>query len=302
MTLNPGVSQAETGGKAFESFANRSFPLAQRVFTLFYDLSVRAGRMLVTLRPSHLIEQMRSLGGKQIPNLSLPGQPYHPKATPQKRGLDGVCEAQPFPVQQGQWDLPSALTGQARSESEDETSAPGSYKGEKKREGRREPGQVLQAEPALTSCPGKPRPGLSAALRRTGSASTPAQTWEAEEPESSRNKAKEEGSPVQVAQGTGAGSGEGKPEAGKNSSSGSGRPQREALQPSGGRCCSEGSSPEDAYPGLEHERFHIQGVPTRPPRENTGSRLRRMRGTCPVPCHLRRLLPVSSLGVSVRGC
>ncbi|XDA89769.1 hypothetical protein R6Z07F_019373 [Ovis aries] len=91
----------------------------------------------------------------------------------------------------------SLTSRQARSESEDETSAPGSYKGEKKREGRREPGQVLQAEPALTSCPGKPRPGLSAALRRTGSASTPAQTWEAEEPESSRNKAKEEGSPVQ---------------------------------------------------------------------------------------------------------
>ena len=198
--------------------------------------------------------------------------------------------------------MPSTLTGQARSESEDETSAPGSYKGEKKREGRREPGQGLQVEPALASCPGKPRPGLSAALRRTGSASTPAQTWEAEEPESSRSKAKEEGSPVQVARGTGAGSGAGKPEAGKNSSSGSGRPQREALQPSGGRCCSEGSSPEDAYPGLEHERFHIQGVPTRPPRENTGSRIRRMRGTCPVPCHLRRLLPVSSLGVSVRGC
>lgn len=100
MTLNLGVCQVELGGKVLESFANRSFPLAQHVFTLFYDLSVRAGRMLVTLRPSHLIEQMRSLGGKQIPNLSLPGQPYHPK-TPQNRGLDGVCEAEPFPLQQG---------------------------------------------------------------------------------------------------------------------------------------------------------------------------------------------------------
>ena len=100
MTLNLGVCQVELGGKVLESFANRSFPLAQHVFTLFYDLSVRARRMLVTLRPSLLIEQMRSLGGKQIPNLSLPGQPYHPK-TPQNRGLDGVCEAEPFPLQQG---------------------------------------------------------------------------------------------------------------------------------------------------------------------------------------------------------
>ena len=66
----------------FKSFANRSFPLAQHVVTLFYDLSIRAGRMFVTLRPSHLIEQMRSLGGKQIPNLYLPGRPYHPQHTP----------------------------------------------------------------------------------------------------------------------------------------------------------------------------------------------------------------------------
>lgn len=63
-------------------------------------------------------------------------------------------------------------------------------------DGRRKPGRGLKAEPAFTSCPESPRPWLSAALRRTGRASTLAQNWEAEEPEYSRSKAKEEGSPV----------------------------------------------------------------------------------------------------------
>lgn len=66
----------------------------------------------------------------------------------------------------------------------------------------------------------------------------------------------------------------------------------------------------DAYPGLEHESISHSGVPTAHPERTQEADSEGMRGTCPVPLPFRRLLPVSSLQVSVcvvhhcrhRGC
>ena len=79
--------------------------------------------------------------------------------------------------------------------------------------------------------------------------------------------------------------------------------KREVLQPSGGCCCSRAALQRMFILVWSMKDFTFRGVPPHPPRQNTGSRIRRMRGTCSVsaPCHLRRLLLVSSLGISIHG-
>lgn len=74
----------------------------------------------------------------------------------------------------------------------------------KREEEKRARAGALQAEPALTSCPGSPGPGSPARPEEGQGSFPPAQTWEAEEPESAGTN--EEGSLSRCsAQGTGAG-------------------------------------------------------------------------------------------------